>query len=117
VLQARDGDERAARAAGPLNDPRTSIDTAAERALLASLEGGLQSPVCALVVDANGTRVLYGIIADPQGRQLLRGEHVLDDDQPELVGVRLANDLRGRGASRILDLVRRAERIPTPQPD
>jgi hydroxymethylbilane synthase len=117
VLQARATDERVAEAVAPLNDERAQIETAAERALLASLEGGLQSPVCALVVAANASRVLHGLIADPYGRQLLRAEHALDDDQPELAGVRLANDLRGKGASRILDAVRREERMPTPQPD
>ena len=116
VIQVREGDALA-EAVGPLNDERTAIDTAAERALLASLEGGLQSPVSALVVASGGVRVLHAAIVDPQGRHLLRGEHVLDDQQPELTGVRLANDLRTRGASRILDGVRGAARVPTPQPD
>jgi hydroxymethylbilane synthase len=100
-----------------LHDRRTAIDVAAERALLASLEGGLQSPVSALVVAHDDGRVLHAVIVDPQGRHLLRADHALDDENPELVGVRVANELRGRGASRILDAVRGAVRVPTPQPD
>jgi hydroxymethylbilane synthase len=117
VIQAREDDEQTIRSLSPLNDARTATHTAAERAFFAALEGGLQSPVSALVDESGGTQVLLGILVDLEGRHLLRGEHPLDDDQPELTGVRLANDLRAKGASSILDVLRRAERIPTPQPD
>lgn len=117
AVQIREDDAATRAAVEPLNDARTRIDTAAERALLAALEGGPQSPVGALVVVAAGARVLHGVIVDLQGRQLLRAEHAMDDAQPELVGVRLANELRGLGASRILDAVRGTDRIAAPQPD
>jgi len=117
ALQVRQSDNATTALIAPLTDSRSATDTAAERAFLASLEGGLQSPVSALVVASGDARVLHGIIVDPQGRQLLRGEHELDNEEPELVGVRLANELRGQGASRILDAVRGAARLPTPQPD
>jgi hydroxymethylbilane synthase len=117
AVQIRDDDPELARALSNIADPRTTIDVAAERSFFAALEGGIHSTVSALVVEDRGSRVLHGIIADPDGRSLLRGQHVLEDAQPELDGVRLANELRGAGASRILDLVRRAERVPTPQPD
>lgn len=117
VLQTRAEDAETRALLDGLHDARTAIDAAAERALLASLEGGLQSPVGAQVVDENGARVLHGLIVDPHGRQLLRAKHELDERNPELTGVRLANELRAHGASRILDAVRREERMPTPQPD
>ena len=117
ALQIRESDEELRVALGALSHERTRIDVAAERAFFAALEGGPQSPVGALVVERTGNRVLHGVIVDPDGRGLLRGQHVLEDEQPELDGIRLANELRGRGASRILDHVRRAERLPTPQPD
>lgn len=116
VVQIREDDDTTRAVVEPLNDPRTRTDTAAERALLAALEGGPQSPVGALVVAA-GARVLHGVIVDLQGRQLLRAEYAMDDAQPELVGVRLANELRALGASRILDAVRGTDRVPAPQPD
>lgn len=117
VLQVRDGDEDTAAAVASLSDPRTAIDAAAERALLASLEGGLQSPVSAVVVSRDASLTLHAIIVDAEGRHLLRGALELDEQQPELTGVRLANELRGSGASRILDAVRGAMRMPSPQPD
>ena len=117
VVQARADDAATIADVQPLNDARTATDTAAERAFLTALEGGLQSPVSAQVIEQQGARVLHGMIVDPQGKQLLRGAHAIEDGQPELAGVRLANELRGQGANRILDAVRGAERMPTPQPD
>jgi hydroxymethylbilane synthase len=117
ALQTREEDRATRELVEPLGDARTSVDTSAERAFLASLEGGVQSPIGALTMEQAGASVLHGLIVDLEGRQLLRGELPLDIDQPELVGVRLANDLRARGAIRTLDSVRRAERIPAPQPD
>jgi hydroxymethylbilane synthase len=117
ALQIRDDDDITGELVRPLDDARAHLDTSAERALLAALEGGLQSPVGALVVSNGESRVLYGVIVDLQGRQLLRGELPMDDAQPELVGVRVANELRTKGASRILDALRGATRVPSPQPD
>lgn len=117
ALQARADDVKTLEAIAPLNDSRTRLDTTAERALLASLEGGLQSPLGALVVESGGTRFLRAVIADMQGRRLLRGERPMDDLSPELAGIRLANELRTAGASDVLDEMRAAVRIPAPQPD
>jgi hydroxymethylbilane synthase len=117
VLQTREDDSATRAVAQRLNNERAAMDTRAERAFLASLEGGVQSPIGALVIDEADGRTLHGIIADLEGRHCLRAELPMDDAQPELVGVRVANELRARGASRILDLLRRAERIPAPQPD
>lgn len=117
AIQVRESDPSIHELVSFLNDERASIDTAAERALLAALEGGLQSPVGALVTGSVDERMLHGVIVDLQGRHLLRATRAMDDVQPELVGVRLANELRNQGASRILDELRGAARVAAPQPD
>jgi hydroxymethylbilane synthase len=117
AIQVRDNDAQTRDLVGPLSDASARVDTSAERAMLAALEGGLQSPVGALVVGEGEARVLYGAIADLEGREMLKAQLPMDDSQPELVGVRVANELRAKGASRILDALRRASRIPAPQPD
>lgn len=116
AIQGRENDGEVHDVGRALDDVRTRRDIAAERAMLAALEGGRQSPVSALVVEGP-TPVLHGSIADDNGRVLLRASLPLDGTGPELAGVRVANDLRARGASRILDALRRAERVPAPQPD
>lgn len=117
IVQAREDDGAARDLVEPLNDEHSALNTAAERAFLASLEGGVQSPIGALVIDDSAGGVLHGLIVDLEGRHLLRATLPMDRGEPALIGVRLANELRAQGASRILDLLRRAERLPAPQPD
>lgn len=117
AIQTREDDVATRAIVELLDHARTRTDTSAERALLGSLEGGLQSPVGALVVADGGSRVLSGVIVDPKGGPPLRAERPVDDAQPELAGVRLANDLRAMGANRILDAIRGGDRTDAPQPD
>src|SRR5512133_108329 len=117
AIQIR-ADDAASRAIfAPLGDHETMIDVNAERAFLAALEGGCQVPIGALAMNSGGHRVLYGFIGDVNGKRIVRGEMPLDREQPELTGVRLANELRHRGASEILEGLRRAEHVPSPQPE
>ena len=113
VIQIREDDIETAALIVQLNDEVTQRHVAAERAVLHALEGGLQSPIGALVIDDT----LHAVIAGLDGARLLRASRPLAGEDAELVGIRVANDLRARGASPILDEMRRAERIPAPQPD
>lgn len=113
ALQIREDDAATRGIVHQLHDAATHRDVVAERAVLGSLEGGLQSPIGALVVDD----MLHAVIADQDGKRTLRASRAIAGEDPELVGIRVANDLRTRGASSILDELRRAERIIAPQPD
>ena len=100
-----------------MNHAPTMCAVRAERAFLSALEGGYQVPIGALVVDAEGASTLHGMIADMNGTRVVRGSVVVDTDDPELSGIRLANQLRGEGASDILEGLRRANHLPSPQPE
>jgi hydroxymethylbilane synthase len=117
AIQIRDGDPRMMALTAALNDGRTMTDVRAERAFLGALEGGCQVPIGALVLPRDGVYVLYGLIADLEGARVVRGEIALDEREPELCGVRLANQLRGQGATEILEGLRRAQHLPSPQPE
>lgn len=117
ALQIRRDDDDTRALLAPLADRDTMIDTTAERAFLAALEGGCQVPIGALAMTSGGARVLHGFIGDVTGKRIVRGEIALDVTQPELSGIRLANDFRHRGASDILESLRRAEHLPSPQPE
>ncbi|HEY6830024.1 MAG TPA: hydroxymethylbilane synthase [Gemmatimonadaceae bacterium] len=117
AVQIRDDDADTRALIAPLDDARTHTDTNAERAFLAALEGGCQVPIGALVVGSGDQRVLHGFIGDIRGKHTLRASLSLDDRNPELTGVRLANELRHQGASDILESLRRAEKVPSPQPE
>jgi len=117
AVEIREDDDRMRALLAPLNDAETWLQVRAERAFLAALEGGCQVPIGALAQEVDGHLTLFGLIADVHGRQIVRGEHLIDDHNPELAGIRLANELRGRGATEILESLRRAEQVPSPQPE
>jgi hydroxymethylbilane synthase len=116
AVQIRENDARMRELVASLHDAETSIQVRAERAFLGALEGGCQVPIGALALGEDEL-TLHGFIADVNGRQVVRGAHAIDRDNPELSGIRLANELRGRGASEILEGLRRAEQVPAPQPE
>jgi hydroxymethylbilane synthase len=117
AIQIRADDSETRAIVAPLGDHDTMVDTSAERAFLAALEGGCQVPIGALAIRAGGSHVLHGVIADVKGTRVVRGELAIDASRPDLTGVRLANDLRHRGANDILDGLRRANHLPAPQPE
>ena len=117
AVQVREDDERMRALADALNDAPTMLAVRAERAFLQALEGGCQVPIGALAVPADGGALLHGMIADVHGARVVRGTIALDLAEPELSGVRLANQLRGEGATEILEGLRRANHLPSPQPE
>src|SRR5690348_2523289 len=86
AVQARADDARALGILARLNHGPTAVAVTAERAFLAALEGGCQVPIGALVMsDASGL-VLYGLIADVDGRRVLRGNAPVDPDDQAASG-------------------------------
>ena len=114
-IRADDAETRALFA--PLDDAETTLAATAERGFLAALEGGCQVPIGALTVGQGDARVLHGFIADVKGLRVVRGSIAIDANEPALSGVRLANELRGRGATEILASLRGADHVPSPQPE
>jgi hydroxymethylbilane synthase len=118
AIQIRCDDAETRKLLAPLADRATTIDTRAERAFLAALEGGCQVPIGAVVVRPRGRPpTLHGFIADVRGTRVLRGSLALDESRPEACGEQLAADLRGQGAAQILDGLRCADHLPAPQPE
>ena len=118
AVQVRADDARIRALADRMNDAPTMRAVVAERAFLAALEGGCQVPIGALAIPtAEGGGTLHGMIASIDGTRVVRGSLALDPADPALSGIRLANQLRGEGASEILEGLRRAEHLPSPQPE
>jgi hydroxymethylbilane synthase len=117
AVQTRTDDVRMRGLAEAMNDAPTMRAVRAERAFLAALEGGCQVPIGALALETSGRAVLHGMIADMQGTRVVRGSIALDLGDPELSGIRLANQLRSEGATEILEELRRANHVPSPQPE
>lgn len=118
TIQIRAADDRVRALVAPLNHRPTWVDATAERAFLASLEGGCQVPIGALVTGApGGARMLHGLVSDVDGRTVLRGSRILDEADPRGTGSALAAELLARGAGEILEALRSRSNYPSPQPE
>jgi hydroxymethylbilane synthase len=99
----RDGDTDTQKWVAPLNHITTRIAVDAERGLLRRLEGGCQVPVGALAT-VNGANVtLYLAVANIDGSDFVAAEATAPIFDAVALGVRVAEDLLSKGASRVLD--------------
>jgi len=77
----------------------------AERGLLGALGGGCQVPIGAYATVLGGRLKLLGLVASPDGGEVVRGEVEGAASEAGSLGRALGNDLLERGARRILDAV------------
>lgn len=101
-IECRNRDSRIISLIEPLHDSDTAVCVAAERALNQALNGGCQVPIAAYAVLENDTLCLRGLVADPDGSQVIRGEVRGPRDEAITLGRKLADDFLQRGASAIL---------------
>jgi hydroxymethylbilane synthase len=105
--RASDAETRALLA--PLNDPPTRRAVLAERRALAELEGGCMIPMAAWARDVDNDRLaLDAAVFDPDGLERVATSLDGPRDDPEALGLRVAEALRTLGADRLLARVRRA---------
>lgn len=109
AIECRKDDEEVLKLLHLINDPVTAQTVAAERRLLGLLNGGCQVPIGAYATaqsyETNETTImLTGMVASPDGKELLRETAVGSD--PNQVGLEVAQALLRRGADRILAEVR-----------
>jgi hydroxymethylbilane synthase len=114
AVVARADDARTAERLAVLHDVATGSAVAAERALLRELEGGCQIPVGALATVSGKTMRLAGLVADLEGRTVLRQELEGPASEAEALGHQVAAALREVGAQEILDGIRALEPAPPP---
>ena len=103
-LEVRSDDRKAHGALAPLEDAASACQVAAERGLLAALEGGCQAPVAAWVGmrDAGRGMRLFGRVTAPDGTIQVTASADIDEGNPAAAGVAVADLLRAQGASRLL---------------
>src|SRR6266481_4130623 len=89
----------------PLDDPATRAAVTAERALLAALGGGCQVPIGAHATVERDRIRLLGVVASPDGSEVIRAEAEGIVAEAEAIGRKLGEELLERGARRILEAV------------
>ncbi len=102
AIQARSDDAETLALLRVLDHPETHLAVRAERSLMKVLEGGCQVPIGALARMEDGMLVLDGVVASLDGSQVVRGKVIGPPDQPEELGLELADILLSAGADRIL---------------
>lgn len=85
-----------------LEDSATRTAVVAERALLHRLQGGCQVPIAAHATLTGSSLHLEGVVASVDGKHVVRDRIQGSTDNPESLGVRLAERLLERGADCIL---------------
>jgi hydroxymethylbilane synthase len=86
----------------PLNDPQTAACVRAERAVSRALAGSCEVPLGAYAEMQGNQVYLRGFVASPDGTRMARAELIAVADDPEALGLRLADELRRQGATEIL---------------
>lgn len=104
-IECRDDDRDTLRLLAPLEHVATRACVTAERALNAALEGGCQVPVAGYAELHGEALHLRGLVGEPDGSQIVRGEIRGPVSRAADLGTQLAQELLARGARRILDKV------------
>jgi hydroxymethylbilane synthase len=102
-IETRAEDNEITTALGTLDHKFTRLACTAERAFLRALGGGCQLPIAAYASVRDKTIRLDGLVADMQGKQILRDRISGPLDNAEQLGSDLAERLLANGARDLLD--------------
>lgn len=89
----------------PLHHQSTAEAVLAERAMNRRLEGGCQVPIACYAVHEVDGLWLRGLVAEPDGTRILRGDVRGPASDGEAMGIQLAERLLAEGADEILNRV------------
>lgn len=87
----------------PLNHHRTALCVRAERAMNHRLQGGCQVPIACFSQLANTDIHLRGLVGAVDGSVILRAEKIGRAEDPEALGIAVAEQLLALGADKILN--------------
>jgi hydroxymethylbilane synthase len=103
AIEVRRDNSVAMEAVDQLNHDPTRIACSAERSLLRMLGGGCQLPIAAHAVLRGDELVMEGLVASPDGSQILRHQVSGPADAAEDLGTSLAQHLISLGANSLLE--------------
>lgn len=86
-----------------LADADAQVRITAERAFNRRLGGGCQVPIAGHATLDAGTLTLRGLVGEPDGSRVIRGDITGSAAQAQQLGTQLADELLGRGAGTILE--------------
>ena len=103
AIETCNDNELAVEATRKLDHRETRLACLAERAFLRSLGGGCQFPIAAHAIIDGDSLKLDGLVAKPDGSEILRASLSGSIDNPEPLGSQLAAHLFAQGAQALLN--------------
>jgi hydroxymethylbilane synthase len=95
AVECRTADETVRQLVAPLHDPISAACVAAERALLAALDGSCRTPIAGFA-EIDGDRLtIEGLLLTEDGSKEIRGRFEGSIDDAAQLGAELGKDLRG----------------------
>jgi hydroxymethylbilane synthase len=105
AIEIREDDDLVRSLTTALDHRQTRLTVESERAFLRRLEGGCQVPIAARAKVAGDQLELTGLVAEVDGSVLIRDSIAGASDQPEKLGVELANRLLEKGGRKVLEKI------------
>ena len=102
AIETREDDAATAEIIQELNHEATRLACQAERAFLRGLGGGCLVPIAAHAMIESGVVTLTGLVASPDGSEVMRDKRSGPSLDAEVIGLQHADQLLSRGADRIL---------------
>ena len=110
AVETRDGDPVVRQAVERINDDAAGVALAAERAVVAALGGGCQTPIGALATPLDDESLeIVAVVAALDGSRVVRGQASGPREQGAEIGAQLGAQLIDDGAGEILAEARRAQ--------
>jgi len=109
AIELRADDARTRTALAPIDHPATGRAVEAERALVAALGGGCQTPIGAIAIAEGDELDLRAVVVSLDGHRAVRARDRGPATQAAALGARLAERLVAEGADAILEEVRRMQ--------
>jgi len=103
-ITCRDDDRKARHFLGAINHPETVARVTAERALLEVLDGSCRTPIAALADIAGDRLTLKGLIARPDGTEVLEMTLAGGVANAEAIGQDAGHDLKDRAGPGFLEI-------------
>jgi hydroxymethylbilane synthase len=102
-IECRADDPRINELIAPLHHTETACCVSAERAMNQRLKGGCQVPIAGYAMLESGNLWLRGLVGEPDGSRIIRGEVEGAIDEVQAMGEGLAERLLEWGADKILE--------------
>ena len=106
ALEIRKNDRHAASMAAVLHDGPSAVAVAAERAFMRRVGGGCNSPVAAYARIEKGMVKIEGLVASPDGSNVIRDSALQVPEQAEEAAIALAEKILSLGGREIIRSLR-----------